>query len=62
MKYTTLVKKLTLIINFNNLTYYFEGPNLALLSFIGFRGPPNIYEEIKMIMSIEKIEKDQQHS
>ena len=53
---------MTLIINFNNLTYYFEGPNLALLSFIGFRGPPNIYEEIKMIMSIEKIEKDQQHS
>ena len=26
-------------IDFNNLTYYFKSPNLALINFICFRGP-----------------------
>ena len=34
-------------IDFNNLTYYFEDSNLAPINFISFRGPLNIYEEIK---------------
>ena len=35
-------------IDFNNLTYYFKSQNLASVSFIGFRGPLHIYNEIKM--------------
>ena len=34
-------------INFNDLTYYFTSPNLAIIKFIGFRGPLNNYNEIK---------------
>ena len=34
-------------IDFNNLSYYFTSPNLALINFISFRGPMYIYNEIK---------------
>ena len=54
MKYTTLVKKLILIIDL-----LFQSSNLAPINFIGFRGPLNIYEEIKNVnVSIEKIEEE----
>ena len=44
----------------NNLTYYFKGPNLALINFIGFTGPLNIYKEIQNSnISIKKGEEDQ---
>ena len=46
-------------IDFNNLTYYFISPNLALINFIAFRGPMSIYDEVKNDnISIEKIEED----
>ena len=41
------INKISKEIDFNILTYYLNGPNLALINFIGFRGPLNIYEEIK---------------
>ena len=34
-------------INLNYLTYYSTSPDLAPINFIGFRGPLNIYNEIK---------------
>ena len=34
-------------IEFNNLTYKFKDENLAPIDFIGFRGPFNIYENVK---------------
>ena len=34
-------------INLNYLTYYSTSSNLAPINFIGFRGPLNIYNEIK---------------
>ena len=44
----------------NNLTYYFKSPNLALINFIGFTGPLNIYKEIQNSnISIKKAEEDQ---
>ena len=47
-------------IDFNNLSYYFTSPNLALINFISFRGPMHIYNEINNgNISIEKIEEDQ---
>ena len=47
-------------INFNNLTYYFTSPNLAPISFIGFRSPSNIYNKIKNgNVPIKKAEEDQ---
>ena len=47
-------------IDFNNFTYYFKDPGLALIKFIGFRGPLNIHEEIKNgNVSIEKMGEDQ---
>ena len=45
--------------DFNNLTYYFISPNLASINSIAFRGPMNIYNEVKNDnISIEKIEED----
>ena len=47
-------------IDFNNLTYYFEDSNLAPINFISFRGPLNIYEEIKNgNVWTEKVEEEQ---
>ena len=47
-------------IKFNNSSYYFKSPNLASIYFIGFRGPWNIYKEIKNSnISIEKAEEDE---
>ena len=47
-------------IKFNNSSYYFKSPNLAPIYFIGFRGPLNIYKEIKNSnISIEKAEEDE---
>ena len=47
-------------IDFNNLSYYFTSPNLALINFISFRGPMHIYNEINNgNISTEKIEEDQ---
>ena len=44
----------------NNLTHYFKSPNLALINFIGFTGPLNIYKEIQNSnISIKKAEEDQ---
>ena len=40
-------------IDFNNLTYHFESPNLAPISFIGFRGTLNIYNEIKKTVTYQ---------
>ena len=34
-------------IDFDNLTYYFKGPNFALINFIGFRGPKHVYDNLK---------------
>ena len=46
-------------INFNDITHYFRSPNLAPINFVGFRGPLNIYNEIKNDeTSIEKIDED----
>ena len=41
------IQKISHEINFNDLTYHFTSPNLASLNFISFRGPLNIYNEIK---------------
>ena len=47
-------------IDFNNVIYYFKDSNLPPINFIGFRGPLNIYEEIKnRNISIETIEEEQ---
>ena len=47
-------------VNLNNLTYCFKGPNFAPINFISFRGPLNIYEEIKNgNISVKKAEEDQ---
>ena len=41
------IQKMNDKINFNDLTYYFTSPNLAIIKFIGFRGPLNNYNETK---------------
>ena len=46
-------------IDFNNSTYYFKGKNIFPISFIGFRGPMHIYNDIyNGNTSIEQIEKN----
>ena len=46
--------------DFKNLTYYFTNPNLALINFVGFRRPLDIYNEVKNgNISILKGEEDQ---
>ena len=53
------IPKMSREVNFNNLTC-FKGPNFAPITFISFRGPLNIYEEIKNVnISIKKAEEDQ---
>ena len=53
------IQKMKDEINFNDLTHYFRSPNLAPINFVGFRGPLNIYNEIKNDeTSIEKIDED----
>ena len=53
MKYTTLVKKI------NNLTFHFKDSDTTPIHFINFRGPMDIYNEIKNgTISIGKIEED----
>ena len=44
---TDQIQKMSGDIEFNNLTYYLESQNLAPINFISFRGPLNIYKEIK---------------
>ena len=34
-------------IDFNNLTYHFNGSNIAPIKFVSFRGSMHIYNEIK---------------
>ena len=47
-------------IDFNNLIYYFKGPNIAPINLIGFKGPMRIYNEIMNgDITIENIEEDQ---
>ena len=41
------IQDITGKIDFNNLTYYFKGSNIAPITFISFRGPLNIFKEIK---------------
>ena len=41
------IQKMSDKINFNDLTYYFTSPNLAIIKFNGFRGPLNNYNETK---------------
>ena len=41
------ITKLSKDIEFNNLTHYLKILNLAAINSIGFRGPLNIYEDIK---------------
>ena len=49
-------------INFNDLTYYFPSPNIAPIKFIGFRGPLNIYNEMKNgNISIKNVEEYQKN-
>ena len=49
-------------IDFNNLTYYFKGQAIPPINFIGFRGPLNIYKEIKNgNITLEKIEENQEN-
>ena len=49
-------------INFNDLTYYLPSPNIAPIKFIGFRGPLNIYNEIKNgNISIKNVEEYQKN-
>ena len=46
-------------IDFNNLIYRFEDPNLDPISFIGFRGPQHIFKSIHDAdMALEDVEKD----
>ena len=46
-------------IDFKILTYKFKSKNIAPINFISFRGPLNIYENIKNgNISIEKVKKD----
>ena len=48
-------------IEFNNLTYYFLGSNVSAISFIRFKDPKHIYNNIKNgKTSIWKIEQDQE--
>ena len=47
-------------IDFNNLTCYFKSPDLAPINRISFRGPLNIYENIRNgNISIEKLKENQ---
>ena len=47
-------------IDFNDLTDYLTGPNIAPINFIRFRGLLNIYNEIKIgNISIKNMEEDQ---
>ena len=46
--------------NYNGLTYYFRSPNFAPIKLMGFRGPLDIYNEIKNgNVSIKNAEEDQ---
>ena len=46
-------------INFNNLTYYFNSKGSSLISFIGFKGPLNLYKNIHNgDITIKDAEKD----
>ena len=44
------IQKLSKEIDFNNLTYYFKGPDIAPINFIRFRGPLHIYKGIKKML------------
>ena len=44
---TDQIQKMSGDIEFNNLTYYLKSQNLAPINFTSFRGPLNIYKEIK---------------
>ena len=44
---TDQIQKMSGDIEFNNLTYYLKSQNPAPINFISFRGPLNIYKEIK---------------
>ena len=48
-------------ISFNNLIYYYKRPNLALISFIGFRDPVHVMIMLKLYLTLctkQKMEYD----
>ena len=46
-------------IDFNNLTCYIKGQNIALMNFISFKGLLHTYDINNSNILIEKIEEDQ---
>ena len=54
------IRRSIIPIDFENLIYRFKDPNLAPISFIGFRGPNHIFKSIHDgDMALEDVEKDQ---
>ena len=41
------IQKTSKEIDFNKLVYYFKAPNIAPINFIRFRGPLQIFDELK---------------
>ena len=55
-------KKTSKEIDFNNFVYYFKGPNIAPINFIRFRGPLQIFNELKNgNTSSKKVKEDQKN-
>ena len=55
------IQKICKEIDFNNLFYYFKGPNIAPINFIRFRGPLHIFKGIKNgNILLQKAEKEQE--
>ena len=44
------IHKISKEIDSNNLTYYFQGPNITPINFIRFRGPLHAFEVKKNVM------------
>ena len=56
------IQKISKEFDFKNLTYYSKSPNIAQISFVIFRGPLHVFEEIKNgNVFIEKIKKEQEN-
>ena len=55
------IQKICKEIDFNNLFYYFKGPNIAPINFIRFWGPLHIFKGIKNgNILLQKAEKEQE--
>ena len=51
------IQKTSKEIDFNKLVYYFKAPNIAPINFIRFRGPLQIFNELKNGNTLKKLKK-----